>query len=60
MRLGLPEPEVRVGIRSGDTPPAERRSLATRPPDILITTPESLFLMLTSSARDALVEASRR
>ncbi|WP_406302694.1 ATP-dependent helicase [Streptomyces sp. NBC_00885] len=53
-RLGLPEPDVRVGIRSGDTPAAERRSLATKPPDILITTPESLFLMLTSSARDAL------
>ncbi|GAA2487242.1 ATP-dependent helicase [Streptomyces gobitricini] len=54
VRLGLPEPDVRVGIRSGDTPAAERRSLATRPPDILITTPESLFLMLTSAARDAL------
>ncbi|NUV75511.1 ATP-dependent helicase [Streptomyces fungicidicus] len=54
VRLGLPEPEVRVGIRSGDTAAAERRSLATRPPDILITTPESLFLMLTSSAREAL------
>ncbi|MFB9391166.1 ATP-dependent helicase [Streptomyces coeruleoprunus] len=54
VRLGLPEPEVRVGIRSGDTPAAERRSLATRPPDILITTPESLFLMLTSATRDAL------
>lgn len=54
VRLGLPEPEVRVGIRSGDTPQAERRSMATRPPDILITTPESLFLMLTSSAREAL------
>uniref|UniRef100_UPI000B20D3A6 DEAD/DEAH box helicase n=1 Tax=Streptomyces acidiscabies TaxID=42234 RepID=UPI000B20D3A6 len=54
VRLGLPEPEVKVGIRSGDTPPAERRALATRPPDILITTPESLFLMLTSAARDAL------
>ncbi|MGK5629401.1 ATP-dependent helicase, partial [Streptomyces sp. URMC 123] len=54
LRLGLPEPEVRVGIRSGDTPAAERRSIAVRPPDILITTPESLFLMLTSSARDAL------
>ncbi|WP_405889967.1 ATP-dependent helicase [Streptomyces sp. NBC_00133] len=54
LRLGLPEPEVRVGIRSGDTPAAERRSIATKPPDILITTPESLFLMLTSSARDAL------
>ncbi|MFJ6016069.1 DEAD/DEAH box helicase [Streptomyces sp. NPDC092952] len=54
VRLGLPEPEVRVGIRSGDTPSAERRSMAARPPDILITTPESLFLMLTSSAREAL------
>ncbi|MEU9864953.1 ATP-dependent helicase [Streptomyces sp. NPDC047971] len=54
VRLGLPEPDVRVGIRSGDTPPAERRALATKPPDILITTPESLFLMLTSATRDAL------
>ncbi|GGS16556.1 DEAD/DEAH box helicase [Streptomyces aureoverticillatus] len=54
VRLGLAEPEVRVGIRSGDTPAAERRALSTRPPDILITTPESLFLMLTSAARDAL------
>ncbi|WP_345289306.1 Lhr family ATP-dependent helicase [Streptomyces gulbargensis] len=54
VRLGLPEPDIRVGIRSGDTPAAERRALATRPPDILITTPESLFLMLTSATREAL------
>ncbi|GAA0476754.1 ATP-dependent helicase [Streptomyces olivaceiscleroticus] len=54
VRLGLPEPDIRVGIRSGDTPATERRSIANRPPDILITTPESLFLMLTSQARDAL------
>ncbi|MGW1076511.1 ATP-dependent helicase [Streptomyces sp. NPDC002537] len=54
VRLGVPEPEIRVGIRSGDTPAAERRAIATRPPDILITTPESLFLMLTSSSREAL------
>ncbi|MGK5556813.1 DEAD/DEAH box helicase, partial [Actinomadura kijaniata] len=53
-RLGLPEPDVRVGIRSGDTPADERRRLATKPPDILITTPESLFLLLTSQAREAL------
>ncbi|GAA2092269.1 ATP-dependent helicase [Streptomyces albiaxialis] len=53
VRLGLPEPDIRVGIRSGDTPASERRSIARRPPDILITTPESLFLMLTSSAREA-------
>lgn len=54
VRLGLPEPDIRVAIRSGDTPAGERRSIARRPPDILITTPESLFLMLTSSARQAL------
>ena len=53
-RLGLPEPAVRVGVRSGDTPADERRRLATAPPDILITTPESLFLILTSQAREGL------
>ncbi|MBV8350432.1 MAG: DEAD/DEAH box helicase, partial [Mycolicibacterium sp.] len=53
-RLGLPDPEISVGVRSGDTPAARRRELITRPPDILITTPESLFLMLTSAARDTL------
>ncbi|NLU81876.1 ATP-dependent helicase [Rhodococcus sp. HNM0569] len=53
-RLGLEPPEVSVGVRSGDTPPATRRALLRNPPDILITTPESLFLMLTSSARDML------
>ncbi|WP_324653217.1 DEAD/DEAH box helicase [Georgenia sp. H159] len=46
--------EVTVGVRTGDTPAAERRSLATRPPDILITTPESLYLVLTSAAREGL------
>ncbi|WP_310964629.1 ATP-dependent helicase [Nocardioides terrisoli] len=53
-RLGLELPEVTVGVRSGDTTPTERRRLQTRPPDILITTPESLFLMLTSAARESL------
>jgi ATP-dependent Lhr-like helicase len=53
-RLGLPHRVVSVGIRSGDTPPDERRRLARRPPDVLITTPESLYLMLTSSVRDTL------
>lgn len=46
--------EVSVGIRSGDTPAKERRQLLTDPPDILITTPESLYLMLTSKARSSL------
>ncbi|MFF2956090.1 ATP-dependent helicase [Kitasatospora sp. NPDC057965] len=54
VRLGLPEPDVQVAIRSGDTPAADRRRFATHPPDILITTPESLFLLLTSASRDAL------
>ena len=53
-RLGLAEPGIEVAIRSGDTPADQRRRLATRPPDILITTPESLFLILTSAAREAL------
>ncbi|NYI03068.1 Lhr family helicase [Allostreptomyces psammosilenae] len=54
LRMGLPEPEVSVQIRSGDTPAADRRRFVTHPPDILITTPESLFLLLTSAAREAL------
>ena len=53
-RLGVPEPDVTVGVRSGDTSAADRRAIASTPPDILITTPESLFLMLTSQAREAL------
>jgi ATP-dependent Lhr-like helicase len=39
---------VTVGVRTGDTPARERRRMATRPPDVLITTPESLFLVLSS------------
>jgi ATP-dependent Lhr-like helicase len=53
-RLGLAEPDVRVAIRSGDTPAEERRAFARDPADILITTPESLFLLLTSSTREVL------
>jgi ATP-dependent helicase Lhr and Lhr-like helicase len=51
---GLPPPEISVGLRSGDTPPARRRQLIAQPPNVLITTPESLFLMLTSAARRTL------
>ncbi|MDR7255221.1 ATP-dependent Lhr-like helicase [Nocardioides sp. BE266] len=53
-RLEATVPDVTVGLRSGDTSPADRRKLGTTPPDILITTPESLFLMLTSQARETL------
>ncbi len=53
-RLGLAEPDIRVAVRTGDTAAEDRRKLATAPPDILITTPESLFLLLTSQARETL------
>ncbi|MEU1971626.1 DEAD/DEAH box helicase [Microbacterium sp. NPDC019599] len=53
-RLGLAVPDVSVGVRSGDTTSSDRRKLVTAPPDILITTPESLYLMLTSQAGQTL------
>ncbi|HEX5593523.1 MAG TPA: DEAD/DEAH box helicase [Solirubrobacterales bacterium] len=46
--------EIAVGLRTGDTPQKERRAMAKEPPDILITTPESLYLMLSSSVREIL------
>src|SRR6204780_1741751 len=52
--LGL---AVRVAIRTGDTPPRERAAMLRAAPDILITTPESLYLMLTSRARELLADA---
>ena len=53
-RQGLAVNDVRVGIRTGDTSSKERRDLVRYPPDILVTTPESLYLMLTSQAREIL------
>ena len=53
-RLGEPVPNISVASRTGDTPTEDRRQIARRPPDILITTPESLYLMLTSAAREVL------
>ncbi|HYX88114.1 MAG TPA: DEAD/DEAH box helicase, partial [Gaiellaceae bacterium] len=46
--------ELRVAVRTGDTPQKERAAMLREPPDILITTPESLFLLLTSRARETL------
>ena len=48
---GLRPPDIRVAARSGDTTPQERRAIVSHPPDILVTTPESLYLILTSKAR---------
>ena len=54
-RLGVPFNEPVVAMRTGDTSAKDRQALARRPPDLLITTPESLYLMLTSAVRDTLV-----
>ncbi|WP_462417238.1 Lhr family helicase [Kytococcus sp. Marseille-QA3725] len=53
-RLGSEPPQVSVSLRSGDTPAAERRRFASHGADVLITTPESLYLLLTSRAREQL------
>jgi ATP-dependent Lhr-like helicase len=49
--------DISVAIRTGDTPQKERAAMLRKPPDILITTPESLYLMLTSRAREFLRDA---
>jgi ATP-dependent Lhr-like helicase len=54
LRLGDAAPAITVASRTGDTPADDRRQIARHPPDILITTPESLYLMLTSAAREVL------
>ncbi|HMJ80582.1 MAG TPA: DEAD/DEAH box helicase [Candidatus Dormibacteraeota bacterium] len=51
---GEPAPRISVAMRTGDTPAEERRRFGAHPPDILVTTPESLYLLLTSQAREAL------
>jgi ATP-dependent Lhr-like helicase len=53
-RAGLRLPAIETAVRTGDTPSAERQRLVRRPPHVLITTPESLHLLLTSHARDTL------
>ena len=53
-KLGDQPPHISVASRTGDTPSEDRREIARHPPDILITTPESLYLLLTSQAREIL------
>ncbi len=48
------ETDISVGLRTGDTPQRERQAMRRKPPDILITTPESLYLIMTSGAREIL------
>ena len=57
LREGLALPPIRVAVRTGDTPAAERGKMARKPPHILVTTPESLYILLTAErSRAALAE----
>jgi ATP-dependent Lhr-like helicase len=49
-RQGLPDVEIRTAVRTGDTPPAERRQVLRRPPHVIVTTPESLYVLLGSDS----------
>ncbi|NND13608.1 MAG: DEAD/DEAH box helicase, partial [Acidimicrobiia bacterium] len=53
-RLGVETAPITTALRTGDTPQEDRRRMARKPPDILLTTPESLYLLLTSQARSIL------
>jgi ATP-dependent Lhr-like helicase len=56
--LGLPAPDIRVSVRTGDTAAAERAAMLRRPPHFLITTPESLFLLVTAERSRAMLRAT--
>jgi ATP-dependent Lhr-like helicase len=57
--LGTEPPEIRVAVRTGDTTPAERTAMLKNPPDILITTPESLYLMVTAERSRKMLRSTR-
>jgi ATP-dependent helicase Lhr and Lhr-like helicase len=58
-RLGTVAPEIRALVRTGDTPPSARVAMRKAPPHILVTTPESLYLLLTSESGRAMLASSR-
>ncbi len=58
-RLGLPDVEIRTWVRTGDTPPAERERMRRRPPHILVTTPESLYVLLGSESGRKMLATAR-
>ncbi|PWT80977.1 MAG: ATP-dependent DNA helicase, partial [Acidobacteria bacterium] len=57
--LGLPEINIRVLVRTGDTPAAERTAMTKRPPHIVVTTPESLYILLTSEGGRRMLQTTR-
>ncbi|HEX6571720.1 MAG TPA: DEAD/DEAH box helicase, partial [Steroidobacteraceae bacterium] len=56
---GLPPAGIRTWVRTGDTPPGERASMARRPPHVLVTTPESLYILLGSASGRAILSTAR-
>ena len=60
-RSGLPDVDIRTWVRTGDTPPAERQRMGVTPPHIVVTTPESLYILLGSdSGREMLGDDAHR
>ena len=57
--MGLPVPEIRVLVRTGDTPASQRQAMLRKPPHILVTTPESLYILLTSQGGRAMLKTAR-
>src|ERR687891_2360845 len=57
--MGLPEVNIRTLVRTGDTPAAERTAMTKRPPHIIVTTPESLYILLTSEGGRRMLETAR-
>jgi ATP-dependent helicase Lhr and Lhr-like helicase len=57
--MGLPDVEIRTQVRTGDTPAAVRTAMVKRPPHILVTTPESLFILLTSQGGRGMLQTVR-
>jgi ATP-dependent Lhr-like helicase len=58
-RLGLPDVDIRTFVRTGDTPAAERNTMRRRPPHIVVTTPESLYILLTSASGRKMLATTR-
>jgi len=58
-RMGLPDIEIRAAVRTGDTPQAERNAMRKRPPHIVVTTPESLYILLGSESGRRMLQTTR-
>ena len=58
-RMGLPAAPISVAVRTGDTSPSERDRMRRQPPDILVTTPESLYLLLTADSGRRMLGSAR-